>query len=84
MATVGEIFRGLAEFAPVERKMDFDNVGFLAGFENADVTRALVALDITDDVVAEAIEAGAQLVVSHHPLFSSSSPSQTRTASGAR
>jgi len=69
MATVGEIFRSLAEFAPVERKMDFDNVGFLVGFENAIVERALVALDITDDVVGEAIETGAQLIVSHHPLF---------------
>jgi len=69
VVTVGEIFRSLSEFAPLERKMDFDNVGFLVGFQDAPVSRALVALDITDEVVAEAIECGAQLIVSHHPLF---------------
>ena len=69
MVTVGDILKSLAEFAPIERKMDFDNVGFLVGFQDAFVSRVLVALDITDEVVSEAVDVGAQLIVSHHPLF---------------
>ncbi len=69
MATVNEIFELLNKFAPAERKMDFDNVGFLVGTGESVVTKILVALDITDDVVQEAIDIGAQLIVSHHPLF---------------
>lgn len=69
MATVTEIFTALAELAPVERKMDFDNVGFLVGRGSRQVNRIITSLDITDDVIAEAAEAGAQLVVSHHPLL---------------
>ncbi len=69
MATVAEIFAALAELAPVERKMDFDNVGFLVGRGGRQTDKIITALDITDDVIAEAAASGAQLVVSHHPLF---------------
>lgn len=69
MATVNEIFELLNKFAPIERKMDFDNVGFLVGSGETEVTKILTALDITEDVVQEAIDIGAQLIVSHHPMF---------------
>ena len=49
--------------------MDFDNPGLLVGSPEWDVERVLLSLDITGAVVAEAKECGAQLVVSHHPLF---------------
>lgn len=69
MATVQQIFDFLSDFAPLERKMDFDNVGFLVGTKDTEVKKIIVSLDITDDVIAEAIEKNAQLIVSHHPLF---------------
>ncbi len=69
MPTVQEIFKLLNEKAPVAQKMDFDNVGLLVGRSNAPVRRVLAALDITDEVIAEAAEMGAELIVSHHPLF---------------
>ncbi len=69
MVTVRDIFCKLEEFAPVEWKMDFDNVGILAGRPESEVRRVLVSLDITEQVVREAWEKGCQLVVSHHPLF---------------
>jgi len=50
-------------------KMEFDNVGLLVGRGEADVSRILVSLDITHDVIAEALDTGADLIVSHHPLF---------------
>ena len=69
MVTVKDIFDYLNELAPVSTKMDFDNVGLLVGREESSVKKVLVALDITDSVIEEAAQKGAQLVVSHHPLF---------------
>lgn len=69
MAKLGEIKEFFEELAPFYMKLDFDNIGHLVGFSNAEITRVLVALDITDDVVDEAVELGAQLIVSHHPII---------------
>ena len=69
MATVKEVFSCLDALAPCAIKMEFDNVGLLAGFPEAEVTKILTALDITDAVIDEAVEWGAELIVSHHPLI---------------
>lgn len=69
MTTVKDIFDCLNKLAPVELKMDFDNVGILVGSEKSPVTKCLVALDITDEVIDEAIAIGANLIVSHHPVI---------------
>lgn len=69
MPSVKEIFDSLDAFAPVNTKMDFDNPGLLVGRTEREVRGALVSLDITDDVVAEAADMGAELIVSHHPVF---------------
>jgi len=69
MARVYEIRDFFDSIAPFSTKLDFDNVGLLVGREQTEVHQVLVALDITDQVVEEAVELGAQLVVSHHPLF---------------
>jgi len=50
-------------------KMENDNVGLLVGQAKANVTKILVSLDITGDVISEAIGLEANLIVSHHPLF---------------
>jgi dinuclear metal center YbgI/SA1388 family protein len=67
--TVRGVLDALCRLAPVEMKMDFDNVGLLAGFPDARVSRVLLSLDITDEVIDEAASLGAELIVSHHPLF---------------
>ena len=69
MAAVKDILKELESFAPLCLKMDFDNVGLLAGFSENEVDRVIVTLDITDAVIDEAIREKAQLIVSHHPLF---------------
>ena len=84
MATVNEIFELLSKFAPIERKMDFDNVGFLVGSGDTEVTKVLTALDITDEVVQEAVDLGAQLIISHHPLFFSLKSVNDQDATGRK
>lgn len=66
---VSDISSYLEAEIPTEMKEPYDNVGLLIGFEDKVVTRVLVALDITEPVIAEACEMGAELIISHHPLF---------------
>lgn len=66
---VKDIAAHLSTLAPPEMRMDFDNVGHLVGDGETEVSRVMVALDITDEVLAEASAFGAELIVSHHPLF---------------
>ena len=68
MWTVQEIYDEMARLAPPELAESWDNVGLLVDC-GGPVDRVLVALDITPDVVAEAVQRGAQLIVSHHPVI---------------
>ena len=54
MTTINEIMTFFESFAPTDSAMDFDNVGLLVGNKNTKVTKTLVSLDITCEVVNEA------------------------------
>lgn len=69
MATVKEVYSFLDGKAPFSSQLGFDNAGFLVGRGEQQVNRILVALDITEQVAQEAAEAGAELIVSHHPVI---------------
>lgn len=57
------------QWAPPEIKMSYDNVGLLIGDSSSPVSRVLVCLDVTEEIVDEAIEKKCELIVSHHPLI---------------
>ncbi|MBO4330853.1 MAG: Nif3-like dinuclear metal center hexameric protein, partial [Oscillospiraceae bacterium] len=84
MRTVHEIFTMLDSLAPVTEKLDFDNVGLLAGGAGWQVSSVLLSLDITDGVIDEAKELGAELIVSHHPLFFSLKSAASTDPGGAK
>lgn len=69
MNTVLEVYNLLQKKAPFELQMNFDNSGFLVGRGERYINRILVALDITEPVIEEAINCGAQLIVAHHPVI---------------
>ena len=77
MAAVKDIFHYLDSIAPFATQLDFDNAGFLVGRGDRQVHRLLVSLDITEEVAREAVERGAELVVSHHPVSSHPAKSVT-------
>lgn len=77
MTTVNDVYKFLNKLAPIEMKADSDNVGFLVGCGESKVTKIVVALDITSDVISESIEHEAQLIVSHHPIILSAIKSVT-------
>ena len=71
MPTVREVEQALYALAPKDGAMPGDNVGHLVGDPEQEVRHALVALDITEAVVDEAIAKGCDLIVSHHPVINS-------------
>lgn len=69
MITVRDIEQKLFAWAPQELAASWDNVGHLVGEPDAEVKKVLVALDITESVVQEAIDCGADVIVAHHPVM---------------
>ena len=59
----------LERFAPLPLQEGYDNAGLQVGLTEAEVSGALLCLDVTEAVLDEAIENGCNLIVSHHPLI---------------
>ena len=66
---VKEIVCALERFAPLPLQDGWDNAGLQVGLTEAEVTGALLCLDVTEAVVDEAVALGYNLIVSHHPLI---------------
>jgi dinuclear metal center YbgI/SA1388 family protein len=69
MHTVAATIEYLEQFAPPSLAADWDNVGLLLGDPGAEVRRVLTCLTVTPESAAEAVEMGAQLVITHHPIL---------------
>lgn len=66
---VSKVIHELEKLAPTAYAEGFDNVGLLVGDRNAEVSKILVTLDTLENVVDEAIDKGANLIVSFHPII---------------
>ena len=55
--------------APRQLAEDWDNVGLLVGNFDSEVEKIFVCLDVTDETVQSAIDFGADLIISHHPVI---------------
>ena len=69
MNTVSMITEKLEQLAPKAAACDWDNPGLLVGRSDREVSRIYVALDATCTVVDAAIDAGCDLIVTHHPII---------------
>lgn len=63
------VMNALERIAPRHLAEDWDNTGLLVGSYAQKMERILVALDVDDIVVAEAIERSADMIVAHHPAI---------------
>jgi len=61
--------RAMEALAPRELALDFDNVGLLVEPDHRQIKKVLLALDCTTVTAREAIDLGADLLVTHHPQF---------------
>ncbi len=64
-----QICNEMEKIAPIETALSFDNVGLLVGDVNCEVKKVIIALDLTKDVLQEAINNDVDLIITHHPLI---------------
>jgi dinuclear metal center YbgI/SA1388 family protein len=68
MPTIATIAAFLEQIAPCRLAEEWDNVGLLVGHRTQAVEKLMTCLTVTPATAAEAIEAGANLIVTHHPM----------------
>lgn len=66
---IKEVIFALERFAPLPLQEGYDNAGLQVGLTEVEVSGALLCLDVTEEVLDEALSLGCNLVVSHHPLL---------------
>ena len=66
---IKQVLSALEQFAPLPLQESWDNAGLQLGLTEAEVSGALLCLDVNEQIVDEAIRKGCNLIVSHHPLL---------------
>ncbi|MFF1510779.1 Nif3-like dinuclear metal center hexameric protein [Streptomyces sp. NPDC058326] len=69
MPRLSEVIAALDALWPPERAESWDAVGTVCGDPDAEVTRVLFAVDPVQEIADEAVALGADLIVTHHPLY---------------
>ncbi|WP_367041405.1 Nif3-like dinuclear metal center hexameric protein [Streptomyces sp. Je 1-332] len=69
MPLLSEVIAALDALWPAELAESWDAVGTVCGDPDAEVSRVLFAVDPVQEIVDEAVKLGAQLLVTHHPLY---------------
>lgn len=67
--TVWDVYQWLDSVAPFSLSEEGDNVGLIVGDRRKTVSRVLFTVDVTPAVANYAVQSGAELIVSHHPLM---------------
>ena len=65
---LSEIINCLETIAPTALQENYDNAGLLVGNKEMEISKALICLDSTEEVLDEAIAKGANLIIAHHPI----------------
>lgn len=66
---IKDITNAIEEFAPLSLQESWDNSGLQIGDVDRSLTSVMLCLDVTEDIVEEALRRECNLIVSHHPLF---------------
>ncbi|MFT4061859.1 MAG: Nif3-like dinuclear metal center hexameric protein [Edaphocola sp.] len=66
---ISELLSEIEAFAPIFYQENYDNCGVQVGNVQNEATGALLAIDVTEETVAEAMEHGCNLIIAHHPLI---------------
>ena len=66
---IKEIISLIEDYAPLKLQASFDNSGLLCGDPERELTSILLCIDVTEEVIKEAIDKGHNLIISHHPLI---------------
>ena len=66
---VRDITSLIEEFAPLSLQESYDNSGLIVGRPDDEVHCALLAVDVTEEVIAEAVREGCDMIITHHPII---------------
>ena len=66
---IKEIIKTIEELAPPALQESYDNAGLIVGDPESAVSGALITLDVTEEVIGEAIRKKCDLIIAHHPLI---------------
>lgn len=66
---VSEVCGKMEEIAPLHLACEWDHVGLMVGNPQAEVTGILTCLDVTMEVLEEAVSEGRNMIISHHPFI---------------
>jgi dinuclear metal center YbgI/SA1388 family protein len=64
-----EVLEYFEQIIPVDFQENYDNCGLQVGNGNFDLKQALITLDVTEEILEEAISKNCNLIISHHPLI---------------
>ncbi len=67
--SVGDLAAWMDTWYPPQAKADWDRVGLIAGRRSAPVTKVLLAVDPVQEVLEQALDVGANMLITHHPLY---------------
>ena len=67
--TIKEITEAIEAFAPLSLQESYDNSGLIVGRPSDEVHKALLAVDVTDEVMDEAEQEGCDIIITHHPII---------------
>ena len=66
---VKDVTNYLETIAPLQLQEEYDNAGLIIGDGNDRIKGVLICLDVTDEVLNEAINLKCNLIIAHHPLI---------------
>jgi dinuclear metal center YbgI/SA1388 family protein len=69
MSKIKDIVQHLENIAPLAYQESYDNAGLIVGDASKNVRNVLITLDVTEEVIDEAISKNCELIVAHHPII---------------
>lgn len=64
-----EIIQKIEQFAPPELAESWDCSGWLVQTQNKEISKIILSLTVTQDIVNQALKNNCDMIISHHPLF---------------
>ncbi|MBO4539709.1 MAG: Nif3-like dinuclear metal center hexameric protein, partial [Clostridia bacterium] len=62
-----DVIKVIEEFAPLDTQMSYDHCGLKTGNTNKELTGILICLDLSPEIIAEAVGKNCNLIIEHHP-----------------
>jgi len=66
---IKQITQYFESFAPLSFQESYDNAGLIIGNSNDEISGILITLDVTEEIIEEAISKNLNLIVAHHPVI---------------